>query len=367
VKRDYYEVLGVSRECGTTELKAAYRRLAVQFHPDKNAGDREAEEKFKEASEAYSVLSDPEKRARYDRFGHDGLRGSGGAGAGPFGFDASIFSDFSDIFGQFFGGFSGGARAAVGEDVIARLKISFSEAAFGVEAPITIRREEPCETCGGSGAEPGTQPERCATCGGRGQVRYSQGFFAVSRTCPACRGEGIRIARPCAGCGGQGRQERERKITIRIPGGVETGSRLRLAGEGNAAPRGGPAGDLYVIITVEEHELFSREGDDVVVPMEIPFPVLALGGEVEVPTLEGTETVAISPGTPVGKEIRLRHRGMERLAGRGRGDFIVRVSVRVPKPVGKEEKTLLEEYARLLDVPVGKPHAFSRVKKIFES
>lgn len=367
MRRDFYEVLGVDRNCDSVELKAAYRRLAVQFHPDKNAGDRDAEEKFKEASEAYSVLSDREKRERYDRFGHDGVRGGGGAGPGGFGFDASVFSDFSDLFGQFFGGFSGGARPAVGEDVVARLDIRFSEAAFGLEAPITIRRQEPCEACRGTGAEPGTRPERCPACGGRGQVRYAQGFFAVSRTCPTCRGEGMRIASPCSACAGQGRTDREHKITIRIPGGVETGSRLRLAGEGNAAPRGGAAGDLYVIISVEEHELFAREGDDIVLPMEIPFPVLALGGELEIPTLEGPETISVAPGTPVGKEIRLRHRGMERLAGRGRGDFVVRISVRVPKPVGKEEKALLEEYARLLDVTVGKPRAFSRVKKIFES
>jgi molecular chaperone DnaJ len=365
VKRDYYEVLGVSRDASATDLKTAYRRLAMQHHPDKNAGDAEAEEKFKEASEAYSVLSDPEKRARYDRFGHEGGRGAGGAGG--FGFDPSVFSDFSDLFGQFFGGAFGGARRAAGEDIVAHMQISFKEAAFGVEMPITVDRLETCEDCRGSGAARGTHPTSCPACGGRGQVRFSQGFFSVSRTCPSCRGEGIRITDPCAACGGQGRARRERKITIKIPGGVEKGSRLRLSEEGNAAPRGGVPGDLYVVLEVAEHDLFRRDGDDVVLDVELPFPVFVLGGELDVPTLEGEQKITVAPGTPVGSELRLRRQGVVRLAGRGRGDQIVRLSVHVPRSVKRDERELLEAYARMIDAPVSRGRAFARVKKIFES
>jgi molecular chaperone DnaJ len=360
MKRDYYEILGVGRDAGAQELKSAYRKLAIQFHPDKNSGDSEAAEKFKEASEAYAILTDPDKRQRYDRFGHDGVRG-GGAG-----FDPSIFADFSDLFGQFFGGSFGRASSPAGEDLVARLEITFEQAAFGTEQAVTVDRLERCEECGGSGAEKGTRPVTCATCQGRGQVRFSQGFFTMARTCPACRGEGTRIEKPCASCRGEGRRPSRRTLTVRIPGGVETGTRLRLSSEGNAAPRGGVPGDLYVILAVADHEIFRREGDDVVVDMELPYTVFVLGAEVDVPTLDGDERMTIAPGTRANAEIRLRRRGVHRLGSSGRGDHIVRLSVRVPKSPGKEERELLEGYARMIRAPVSKKSSFAKVKKIFE-
>ena len=362
MKRDYYEVLGVARDAGSAELKSAYRRLAIQFHPDKNAGDTEASEKFKEASEAYSVLTDPEKRERYDRFGHDGLRGGGGGG---FGFDPSIFSDFSDLFGQFFGGGFGRPQSA-GADLVVHLEISFSEAAFGTESAVSVHRAETCSQCRGTGAEKGTQPVTCPTCRGRGQVRFAQGFFTMARTCPACQGDGVKIEKPCPACRGEGRQPAERTLTIKIPGGVENGSRLRLSGEGNAAPRGGRAGDLYVVLSVAEHEIFHREGEDVIVEMELPYPVFVLGGEVEVPTLEGEERISIAPGTAASSEIRLRRKGIARLGSSGRGDQIVRLTVAVPKSPPKAERELLEQYAQLINAPLSKKKTFARVKKIFE-
>jgi molecular chaperone DnaJ len=364
MKRDYYEVLGVTRSAGAAELKSAYRKLAVLHHPDKNSGDSEAEEKFKEASEAYSVLSDPEKRERYDRYGHDGLRGSAGGGAG---FDPSIFSDFSDLFGQFFGGGFGRREPASGGDLVYRLEISFEDAAFGAEAPIQVERLERCSECSGSGAAPGTRPVTCSTCQGRGQVRFSQGFFTMARTCPSCQGEGSRVEDPCRACRGEGRRRSTRTLSIRIPGGVETGSRLRLSGEGNAATRGGEPGDLYVILTVRPHEIFQRNGDDVVVDVELPFPVFVLGGEIDVPTLDSEEKIDIPPGTASNAEIRLRRKGMTRLASSGRGDQIVRLSVAIPRSLGREERELLENYARMIDAPVSKKKTFARVKKIFES
>jgi molecular chaperone DnaJ len=362
MKRDYYEILGVGRDAGGQELKSAYRRLAIQFHPDKNA-EPEASEKFKEASEAYAVLSDPDKRQRYDRFGHEGVRGSGG-------FDPSGFGDFSDLFGQIFGsGFGGFGRSGApsGEDLVSRLEITFEQAAFGTEQEVTADRLERCTVCAGSGAQEGTRPVTCATCQGRGQVRFSQGFFTMARTCPACRGEGTKIEKPCAACGGEGRSAARRTLTVKIPGGVESGTRLRLTGEGNAAPRGGVPGDLYVILTVADHDVFRREGDDVILEMELPYPVFALGAEVEVPTLDGQEKVTIAPGTRSDAELRLRRRGITRLGSSARGDQIVRLSVAVPKHPGKEERELLESYARLIGAPMAaKKKSFARVKKIFE-
>jgi len=360
MKRDYYEVLGVGRDAAAPELKSAYRRLAVQFHPDKNAGDPETSEKFKEASEAYAVLSDPEKRQRYDRFGHEGLRGGGG------GFDPSIFGDFSDLFGQFFGGGFGRGAAPEGEDLVARLEITFEQAAFGTEQAVSAERFERCDECGGSGAEKGSRPAVCATCQGRGQVRFSQGFFTMARTCPSCRGEGTRIEKPCPSCRGEGRKSARRELTVRIPGGVETGTRLRLSNEGNAAPRGGSPGDLYVILTVTPHDVFRREGDDVVVDVELPYTVFVLGADIDVPTLDGEERVTIAPGTRADAEIRLRRRGVVRLASSGRGDQIVRLSVRIPKSPGKEERELLENYGKMIGAPTSKKSSFAKVKKIFE-
>ncbi|HYR47073.1 MAG TPA: molecular chaperone DnaJ [Thermoanaerobaculia bacterium] len=363
-KRDYYEILGVSRDAENGALKSAYRKLALQHHPDRNPGNSEAAEKFKEASEAYAVLSDSEKRARYDRYGHAAFSASA---AGFSGFDPSIFAEFSDLFGNFFG-FGGSGREAghaSGSDVVYRMEVSFRDGAFGVEAPLVISRLEACETCSGSGAEAGSKPRTCPACRGRGRQRFSQGFFTVTRSCESCGGEGRVIDRPCADCRGEGRRRGTRRLQIRIPAGIETGSRLRLAGEGDTGPNGGPAGDLYVVLTVAEHEVFEREGDDVIIGLDLPFPTLVLGGDVTVPTLEGEEKVAIPPGTRAGSEVRLRGRGFGRLGRRGRGDFVVRAGLLVPSSPSAEEKDLLRRYAELIDAPVAAKGVLKKAKKIF--
>lgn len=365
-KRDYYEILGVERTCDNGTLKSAYRKLALQFHPDRNPNDPSASEKFKEASEAYAVLSDGEKRARYDRFGHSGV--GSGSGAGGFGFDPAGF-DFSDLFGEIFGfaaGGGGGPRATGGSDLVYRMEISFRDAAFGVEAPLVISRLERCETCSGSGAEAGSKPKTCAVCRGSGRQRFSQGFLTIARPCGSCRGEGVTIEKPCHDCRGEGRKRGSRKLEIRVPAGVESGNRLRLAGEGDAGPNGGPAGDLYVVLEVAEHESFVREGDDVVVHLEVPFPTLVLGGEMTVETLEDSETVTIPSGTRVGSEIRLRGKGFGRLGHRGRGDFVVRASLQVPEAPTSEEKDLLRRYAEMTGAPVAASGLLGKAKKIFK-
>ena len=366
-RRDYYEILGVDRNADDSTLKSAYRKIALTYHPDRNPNNPDAAEKFKEASEAYAVLSDPEKRQRYDLMGHAGVGGQSGFGAG---FDASAFGDLSDLLGGLFGFAAGGGGGPVGpmsgSDLVYRMEISFRDAAFGVEAPIAISRLEPCDPCGGSGAEPGSRPKTCAACGGRGRQRLAQGFLVVTRPCSRCGGEGKVIERPCASCRGEGRVRGKRELSIRIPGGVETGSRLRLTGEGDAGPKGGPAGDLYVVLTVAPDERFSREGDDIVVRLELPFPTLVLGGEVEVPTLEGSERMAVPAGTNVGAQLRLKGRGMARLSRGGRGDLVARVDVHVPGSPSSEEKDLLRRYAELTGAPVGKgKRVFQKAKKIF--
>jgi molecular chaperone DnaJ len=366
-RRDYYEILGVSRDADVQKLKSAYRKLAMESHPDRNPGDGAAAERFKEASEAYAVLSDPEKRARYDRFGHAGVS-PGGAGGGFGGFDPSIFADFSDLFGELFGfgAAAGGGGRAQGSDLVYRIEIAFREAAFGAEAPLHVSRLERCGTCSGSGAAPGTRPETCRACGGRGRQRFTQGFLSVTRPCPQCRGEGRVVASPCPDCRGDGRTRASRQLDIRIPAGVENGSRLRLAGEGDAGIGGGPPGDLYVVLTVAADEVFEREADDVVLRLDLPYPTLVLGGDVEVPTLEEPEKIAIAPGTPAGAEIRLRGRGFGRLTRRGRGDLVVRVGVRVPESPSAREKELLREYAELVGAPVSARGVFGKAKKIFK-
>ena len=365
-KRDYYEVLGVSRDAANGELKSAYRKLALKFHPDRNSGDAAAAERFKEASEAYAVLSDPEKRARYDRFGHAGI--AGGSGFGP-GFDPSVFGEFSDLFENLFGfsGFGGGSPARpAGSDVVYRMEVSFRDAAFGVEAPLVISRLAPCQTCSGSGAEPGTKPRTCPACGGRGRQRFSQGFLMVTRPCSTCSGEGRIVDRPCRDCRGEGRRRGTRKLTVRIPAGIETGSRLRIAGEGDAGPAGGPPGDLYVVLTVAGDEVFVREGDDVVLKLDLPYPTLVLGGEITVPTLDGEEKLVIARGTKAGAELRVSGRGFGRLARRGRGDFVVRVGVIVPESPPESERELLRRYAEMTGAPVAAKNVLSKAKKIFQ-
>jgi molecular chaperone DnaJ len=363
-RRDYYEVLGVSRDADGAELKSAYRRLALQYHPDRNPGTPEAEEKFKEASEAYAVLSDPEKRARYDRYGSAAF--SGAAGGGFAGFDPSSFGDLSDLFGDLFGFGAARERETRGSDLVYRMEIALTDAAFGIEAPIVVSRLERCDTCAGSGSAAGSRPVTCSACGGRGRQRISQGFLMITRPCPNCGGEGKVIEKPCAACRGDGRHRGQRKLEIRIPAGVETGSRLRLSGEGDAGPAGGPSGDLYVVLTVLPHEAFEREGDDLVVRMDLPFPTLVLGGEVSVPTIDGEpEKVTIPAGTAVGSELRRKGLGVGRLGRSGRGDLVLSVGVAVPRKPSAKEKDLLREYAEMTGAPVEKS-VIDRAKKIFK-
>ena len=368
-KRDYYEILSVNRDADEATLKSAYRKLALTYHPDRNPNNPDAADKFKEASEAYAVLSDPEKRARYDQFGHAGVgAGAGGFGGGFSGFDPSVFGDFSDLFNGIFGfggGFGGGAGPVGGSDLVYRMEISFEDAAHGVEAPIAISRLENCVDCSGIGAAPGTKPRDCSACRGTGRQRFTQGFLSVTRPCGTCRGEGRVIEKPCPSCRGEGRRRAKKDLTIKIPAGVETGSRLRLTGEGDAGPNGGPAGDLYVVLTVADHEIFDRDGDDLILQLDLPFPTLVLGGEVEVPTLEGPETVTIAAGTASGSDVRLRGRGFGRLGRGGKGDLVVKVGVRVPEKPSREEKELLRRYAELIGAPVGGKGVFGKAKKIF--
>jgi len=346
-KRDYYEVLGVHKKASEAELKRAYRRLAMEHHPDRNPDNPEASEKFKEATEAYEVLSDPQKRASYDQFGHAGVEGMGGFG----GFGARDFSDiFGDIFGDFFGGGAAGygrARASRGADLRYNMSISFEESAFGKETTIKIPKAEQCPTCFGSGSKPGTSPTTCRQCGGTGQTRFQQGFFSISKTCGACRGEGTVITDPCPECRGRKYVEREKTLSVKIPPGVESGSRLRLSGEGEPGAYGGPPGDLYIVINVKEHPIFSRDGDDVWCEVPISFVTAALGGEIEVPTLVDKTRLKIPSGTQTGKVFRLKSKGIASLKGYGMGDEMVRVVVETPTKLSARQKDLLKEFAGL--------------------
>ena len=376
-KRDYYEVLGVSRTATDVEIKSAYRKLALKHHPDRNPGDHAAEEKFKESAEAYSVLADPDKRHLYDRYGHAGL---GGAATG--GFDPSVFTGFEDILGGLgdifgFGDVLGGGRrrggVQRGADLRYDLEISFDEAAKGSETTIQIPRQETCETCSGNGAAPGTKATTCPQCQGRGQLRYQQGFFTVARTCGQCRGTGSVISKPCVTCKGSGRVQQERKLTVRVPPGIATGQRLRLSGEGEAGGPGGPPGDLYVVIHVQEHPFFHRDGNDLYCEVPLNFPTLALGGEIRIPTLEGEEPFKVPEGTGSGQSFRLRGRGMPDVTGRGRGDLFVTVKVSTPKKLTRDQKKLLEQLATSLPKEKFEPTPvnhedkglFDRVKDIF--
>jgi molecular chaperone DnaJ len=351
-KRDYYEVLGVGRNATEAQLKSAYRKLAVQYHPDKNPGNAEAEERFKEAAEAYAVLCDPNKRAAFDRYGHAGVSGVGAGG-----FDPNTFAGFEDIFGSLgdlfgFGDMFGGRRRRGGPqrgaDLRYDLEISFEESYAGAETTIQIPREETCETCKGSGAAAGSAPEVCGQCRGTGQQRFQQGFLTVARPCPTCRGTGKVIARPCQACRGAGRVGRERKITAKIPAGIATGQRLRLYGEGEHGSAGGPPGDLYVVVHVQEHSFFHREEDDLYCEMPIPFPTLALGGDVRVPMVNGEDVIRVPAGTQPGTRFKMRGKGMPNVSGRGHGDLYVIARVGVPKKLTKDQRRLLEELARTM-------------------
>jgi molecular chaperone DnaJ len=369
-KRDYYEVLGVTRTASEQEIKSAYRRLAVKYHPDKNPNDASAEEKFKEAAEAYGVLQDSEQRRRYDRFGHAGV--SAGAGAGSWG--APGFGGIEDIlgdlfgFGDVFGGSRSGSRRSAaqrGADLRYDLEITLEEAASGMTAQLRIPRLEGCEACKGSGAEPGTQAESCQTCGGTGQVRYQQGFFSVARTCGTCRGAGQVIKTPCKECKGAGRVQKEKQMEVKIPAGVETGSRLRVQGEGEAGTQGGPAGDLYVVIHVAEHEEFERQGSNLYEAVPITFAQAALGADIMVKTLDGEEKVKIPLGTQTGTVFRLKGKGMPQLGGRGKGDLFVSVSVVTPTSLTREQRRLLEQLAEVENKDLESKGLVDKVRDIF--
>jgi len=367
-KRDYYQTLGVSRDASAEELKKAYRKLAMKHHPDRNPGDKSAEERFKEASEAYQVLSDPERRAQYDRFGHAAFEQ--GAGFGGFDFSAAGFEDiFSDIFGDFFGGGRGRGRtrAQRGEDLRYDLEIRFEDAVFGTERVINIPRLSSCDACSGKGTKGGAARATCSACRGSGQLRFQQGFFTIAKTCGQCGGQGTVIKDPCRSCGGSGVTQTTHALNVKIPAGVDTGSRLKLRGEGEAGRNGGPPGDLYVIINVSSHPLFARQDNDIVCEVPVSFAQAALGAEIDVPTIEGKLKMKVAPGTQSGTVLRLRGKGVPDVRGAARGDQLVRVVVETPRKLTARQRELLEEFARSAGEEVN-PLAkgfFDKVKEMF--
>jgi len=346
VKRDYYEILGVESNVGNGEIKKAYRKLALDYHPDRNPDDPEAEEKFKEASEAYEVLSDPEKRRIYDRYGHEGLKG---VGFGGFSNISDIFSSFSDVFEDFFGfGSRRGSRSGPmqGADLRYDLKITFEEAAFGVKKEIEFSRRERCDNCDGTGAAPGTSPEKCDRCDGTGMTGASRGFFTIQTTCRVCGGSGTVINSPCPDCEGTGRITETKSLTVTIPAGVDSGDHLRVAGEGEPGDRGGPPGNLFVVIHVEPHALFERDGFNVYCRIPISFTQAALGAEIEIPTLNGTHNLTIPPGTQPGEFFQIQSAGIPYLRGAGRGDQVVQVILKVPTELAPRQRELLREFEK---------------------
>jgi molecular chaperone DnaJ len=367
IKRDYYEILGVQRGATEQEIKSAYRKLALQFHPDRNPNNPDAEEKFKECSEAYAILADSEKREMYNRFGHAGV----GAAAPGGGFDASVFQDFGDIFGEFFGfgdlfggGRSGGrTRAQRGADLREDITIEFEEAAFGVEKQITYRKHELCEKCNGSGSAQGKAPASCRTCGGRGQVRYQQGFFSIARTCSTCHGAGSVISDPCTNCRGEGRVVQQKTIDAKIPAGVEDGTRIRFTGVGEAGVHGGPPGDLYLVLRVKQHAFFERQGNDLYCVVPISYTQAAVGTEIQVPTLEGEQTLKIPEGTQSGTVLKLRGKGVPVLNGHGKGNLFVEVRVQTPTKLTKRQRELLQELQGISQVE-NKPQRTSILDKM---
>lgn len=365
-KRDYYEVLGVARDADAEQVKKAYRKVALKHHPDRNPGDKAAEERFKEAAEAYQVLGDAEKRAQYDRFGHAAFEQGGG-----FDFSASGFEDiFGDIFGDFFGGGrgrGGRGRARRGDDLRYDLEISFEEAVFGAETTVRVPRLQSCADCKGSGARDGSGRETCGACRGSGQLRYQQGLFSIAKTCGQCQGQGSVLRDPCRTCNGAGAVRTQQSLSVKIPAGVDTGSRLKLRGEGEAGHGGGPAGDLYVVIHVREHQIFARDGNDVVCEVPIGFTQAALGAEIDVPTPHGKVKMKIPSGTQSGNVFRLKGKGVPDVRGYGQGDTLVRVVVETPRKLTAKQRELLEEFARLSgeDVhPIAKGF-FDKVKEMF--
>lgn len=348
-KRDYYEILGVARGASADEVKKAYRQSAIKYHPDKNPGDKVAEEKFKEATEAYEVLSDQKKRQAYDQFGHAGVDGMGGFGGGGGGFGGASMNDvFSDIFGDIFGGASGGRgrrrgySGVPGEDLQQQVDLTFEEAAFGKVEKLDVWREVACDTCHGTGSKSG-KADSCSTCHGSGEVHFQQGFFTVARTCPTCHGEGISIADPCKTCSGRGRTQKKSKIEVKIPAGIDTGQRLKLSGEGNSGIRGGPNGNLYILVHVRSHAIFERDGDNVLCDVPVSFATAAIGAEIEVPSLEGMVKVKIPSGTQSHRTLRLKGKGIASLDGYGRGDQLCRILIETPTNLSKRQKELLKE------------------------
>lgn len=380
-KRDYYEVLGVAKGADKDELKKAYRKKAMQFHPDRNPGDKEAEASFKEVNEAYEVLKDDQKRAAYDRFGHDafanGMGGGGRAGAGAGGFDFG--GGFADIFDEMFGDFMGGRRGGAGGNANLRgsdlrfdMEITLEEAFSGKTATVTIPTSAPCEPCKGTGGKDGSAPASCPTCGGIGRVRAQQGFFTIERTCPSCHGQGKVIKDPCPSCGGSGRQRKDKTLEVRIPAGVEEGTRIRLSGEGEAGLRGGPAGDLYIFLGIKPHRIFQRDGANIYCKVPIPMTTAALGGSVEVPTIDGSRArVTIPKGTQTGHQFRLKDKGMSVLRSQARGDMYIQATVETPANLTAEQEDLLRKFE---EAGKGNEHKqspestsfFKRVKELWE-
>ena len=346
-KKDYYEVLSVSKNASDAELKKAYRRAAQKYHPDRNPDDKSAEEKFKVAKEAWEVLSDPQKRAAYDQFGHAGVDPSMGGGHGPGGAGAGNFSDiFGDVFGDIFGGGArqGGQRVYRGADLRYNLELSLEDAVAGTTVKIRVPTYASCKTCGGSGAKKGTKPTTCTTCGGHGQVRMQQGFFSVQQTCPRCNGTGSSIEDPCGDCHGEGRTKEQKTLSVKVPAGVDTGDRIRLANEGEAGENGGPPGDLYVQIQVKEHAIFTRDDSHLYCEVPISFASAALGGELEVPTLDGRVNLKIPPETQTGKLFRIRGKGVKPVRGGATGDLMCRVMVETPVKLTSQQKEMLREF-----------------------
>ncbi|MDX2074203.1 MAG: molecular chaperone DnaJ [Alphaproteobacteria bacterium] len=377
-KKDFYEVLGVAKNASDDELKKAYRKLAMQLHPDRNPGDKKAEEKFKEASHAYDILSDPQKRAAYDRMGHaafeGGMGGAGGAGAGGFDFSGSFSDIFEDLFGGAFGG--GGGRRASGQQQAARgadlrynLQISLEEAFKGKNESIKVTTAVSCEVCHGSGAEKGSKPEMCGACGGVGRVRASQGFFTVERTCHSCQGSGKVIKNPCKNCAGTGRTRKEKTLSVNIPAGVEEGTRIRLAGEGEAGARGGPSGDLYIFLAVKPHPIFEREGADIHCTVPIKMTTAIMGGSVEMPTIDGSRVkVTIPEGTQAGHQFRVKGKGFSVLRSSHRGDMYLHAQIETPTKLSKKQRELLKEFEKLDDESHTSPQSekfFSKMKEFW--